>query len=172
MFYDRFTESVRQWPDLIAVELQRESSAVAAGAAAGRELHIHATSRHGRVRRQLAGAIQHHQGFQVRLPRRQPSLVDGRLSRRPRLRQHRRAPRHRLPRRPGPQAAPRFRRRSAFHRPPAPRRRPRSGQRSPDQAHSHRRRAFRRRPAEPRRRSSLPDPPTSIPLPSHQTTSP
>ena len=32
MFYDRFTESVRQWPDLIAVELQRESSAVAAGA--------------------------------------------------------------------------------------------------------------------------------------------
>jgi long-chain acyl-CoA synthetase len=33
MFYDRFTESVRQWPDLIAVELQRESSAVAAGAA-------------------------------------------------------------------------------------------------------------------------------------------
>ncbi len=33
MFYDRFTESVRQFPDLIAVELQRESSAVAAGAA-------------------------------------------------------------------------------------------------------------------------------------------
>src|SRR5580700_6491194 len=32
MFYDRFTESVRQFPDLIAVELQRESSAVAAGA--------------------------------------------------------------------------------------------------------------------------------------------
>src|SRR5271169_598659 len=32
MFYDRFTESVRQWPDLIAVELQRESSAVAAAA--------------------------------------------------------------------------------------------------------------------------------------------
>src|SRR5271167_4993587 len=33
MFYDRFTESVRQFPDLIAVELQRECSAVAAGAA-------------------------------------------------------------------------------------------------------------------------------------------
>jgi len=32
MFYDRFTESVRQFPDLIAVELQRESSAVAGGA--------------------------------------------------------------------------------------------------------------------------------------------
>ena len=32
MFYDRFTESVRQWPDLIAVELQRDSAAVAAGA--------------------------------------------------------------------------------------------------------------------------------------------
>ena len=32
MFYDRFTESVRHFPDLIAVELQRESSAVAAGA--------------------------------------------------------------------------------------------------------------------------------------------
>ncbi len=32
MFYDRFLESVRQFPDLIAVELQRESSAVAAGA--------------------------------------------------------------------------------------------------------------------------------------------
>src|SRR5271165_5386570 len=31
MFYDRFTESVRQFPDLIAVELQRESSAVATG---------------------------------------------------------------------------------------------------------------------------------------------
>ncbi len=34
MFYDRFTESVRQFPDLIAVEFQRESSAVAAGAPA------------------------------------------------------------------------------------------------------------------------------------------
>jgi long-chain acyl-CoA synthetase len=34
MFYDRFTESVRRFPDLIAVELQRESSAVAAGASA------------------------------------------------------------------------------------------------------------------------------------------
>jgi long-chain acyl-CoA synthetase len=33
MFYDRFTESVRRFPDLIAVELQREASAVAAGAA-------------------------------------------------------------------------------------------------------------------------------------------
>ncbi len=33
MFYDRFTESVRQFPNLIAVELQRESSAVATGAA-------------------------------------------------------------------------------------------------------------------------------------------
>jgi long-chain acyl-CoA synthetase len=32
MFYDRFMESVRQFPDLIAVELQRESTAVAAGA--------------------------------------------------------------------------------------------------------------------------------------------
>ena len=32
MFYDRFTESVRQWPDLIAVELQRDSATVAAGA--------------------------------------------------------------------------------------------------------------------------------------------
>ncbi|HZD32978.1 MAG TPA: AMP-binding protein, partial [Candidatus Angelobacter sp.] len=32
MFYDRFTESVRRFPDLIAVELQREASAVAAGA--------------------------------------------------------------------------------------------------------------------------------------------
>ncbi|HVO78802.1 MAG TPA: AMP-binding protein [Candidatus Bathyarchaeia archaeon] len=32
MFYDRFTESVHRFPDLIAVELQRESSAVAAGA--------------------------------------------------------------------------------------------------------------------------------------------
>jgi long-chain acyl-CoA synthetase len=33
MFYDRFTETVRRYPELIAVELQRESSAVAAGAA-------------------------------------------------------------------------------------------------------------------------------------------
>ena len=33
MFYDRFTETARRFPDLIAVELQRESSAVAAGAA-------------------------------------------------------------------------------------------------------------------------------------------
>ena len=32
MFYDRFTETVRRYPDLIAVELQHESSAVAAGA--------------------------------------------------------------------------------------------------------------------------------------------
>jgi long-chain acyl-CoA synthetase len=32
MFYDRFTETVRRFPDLIAVELQHESSAVAAGA--------------------------------------------------------------------------------------------------------------------------------------------
>jgi long-chain acyl-CoA synthetase len=32
MFYDRFTETARRFPDLIAVELQRESSAVAAGA--------------------------------------------------------------------------------------------------------------------------------------------
>ena len=33
MFYDRFTETASRFPDLIAVELQRESSAVAAGAA-------------------------------------------------------------------------------------------------------------------------------------------
>jgi long-chain acyl-CoA synthetase len=33
MFYDRFTETARRFPDLIAVELQRESSAIAAGAA-------------------------------------------------------------------------------------------------------------------------------------------
>ena len=33
MFYDRFTETVRRFPDLIAVELQREASAIAAGAA-------------------------------------------------------------------------------------------------------------------------------------------
>ena len=33
MFYDRFMESARRFPDLIAVELQREASAVAAGAA-------------------------------------------------------------------------------------------------------------------------------------------
>ena len=32
MFYDRFEESVQRYPDLIAVELQHESSAVAAGA--------------------------------------------------------------------------------------------------------------------------------------------
>ncbi len=32
MFYDRFTETVRRFPDLNAVELQHESSAVAAGA--------------------------------------------------------------------------------------------------------------------------------------------
>jgi long-chain acyl-CoA synthetase len=32
MFYDRFLESVRRFPDLIAVELQREASAVATGA--------------------------------------------------------------------------------------------------------------------------------------------
>jgi long-chain acyl-CoA synthetase len=32
MFYDRFAESVQRYPGLIAVELQRESSAVAAGA--------------------------------------------------------------------------------------------------------------------------------------------
>ena len=82
MFYDRFTESVRQFPDLIAVELQRESSAVAAGAPPRRKLHLHATAQHGRVRRQLAAAVQHHQRLQVRLPRRQPSLVDGRLPRR------------------------------------------------------------------------------------------
>jgi long-chain acyl-CoA synthetase len=34
MFYDRFKESVQRYPDLIAVELQHESSAVAAGAPA------------------------------------------------------------------------------------------------------------------------------------------
>ena len=33
MFYDRFTETARRFPDLIAVELQRESSAIAAGVA-------------------------------------------------------------------------------------------------------------------------------------------
>src|SRR5215469_11078363 len=33
MFYDRFTETAGRFPDLIAVELQRESSAGAAGAA-------------------------------------------------------------------------------------------------------------------------------------------
>src|SRR5215472_13041053 len=33
MFYDRFTETANRFPDLIAVELQRESSAIAAGAA-------------------------------------------------------------------------------------------------------------------------------------------
>jgi len=32
MFYDRFTETVRRYPDLNAVELQHESSAVSAGA--------------------------------------------------------------------------------------------------------------------------------------------
>ena len=32
MFYDRFAESVQRYPDLIAVELQRESAAVAGGA--------------------------------------------------------------------------------------------------------------------------------------------
>ena len=32
MFYDRFTETARRFPDLIAVELQHDSSAVAAGA--------------------------------------------------------------------------------------------------------------------------------------------
>src|SRR5271169_2734214 len=32
MFYDRFTETARRFPDLIAVELQHESAAVAAGA--------------------------------------------------------------------------------------------------------------------------------------------
>src|SRR5271166_803763 len=32
MFYDRFTETVRRFPDLNAVELQHESSAVTAGA--------------------------------------------------------------------------------------------------------------------------------------------
>jgi long-chain acyl-CoA synthetase len=34
MFYDRFEESVQRYPDLIAVELQHESSAIAAGAPA------------------------------------------------------------------------------------------------------------------------------------------
>ncbi len=34
MFYDRFTETVRRFPDFIAVELQHDSSSVAAGAAA------------------------------------------------------------------------------------------------------------------------------------------
>jgi long-chain acyl-CoA synthetase len=34
MFYDRFTETARRFPDLIAVELQHDSSSVAAGAAA------------------------------------------------------------------------------------------------------------------------------------------
>jgi len=34
MFYDRFAESAQRYPDLIAVELQHESSAVAAGAPA------------------------------------------------------------------------------------------------------------------------------------------
>jgi len=32
MFYDRFTETARRFPDLITVELQHDSSAVAAGA--------------------------------------------------------------------------------------------------------------------------------------------
>ena len=54
MFYDRFTETVRRFPDLIAVELQHDSSAVAAGAPPVESYTFTPTPQHGRIRRRLA----------------------------------------------------------------------------------------------------------------------
>ena len=171
MFYDRFAESVRRFPDLIAVELQHESSAVAAGAP---PVESYTFAQFRNMAESVGNGclqIRHQARRQVRLSCRQSSLVGGRLSRRARLGQHRRPARYRLSCRSGPQVAARLRRRAALLRPPASCAIAREAAKDlPVKTRRHRRRGSdRRRLLLPT--SSPPGRATSSPFPSPPTTS-